>query len=88
MQPEREGLPSNLIDRNQRIHIVGISMRSGTTLLAESMGVCFKFDHTEGHEADFDKFKWTKGTYLTKRPNELGLVRQRLVADRRFGSSA
>ncbi|MEL6819926.1 MAG: hypothetical protein AAFP80_14855 [Pseudomonadota bacterium] len=60
------------MSKNQRVHIVGISTRSGTTLLAESMGVCFDFDHTEGHEADFDKFKWTKGSYLTKRPNELG----------------
>lgn len=36
--------------RMQRVHIVGISPRSGTTLLAELMVSCFEFDGWAEHE--------------------------------------
>ncbi|MEN0000498.1 MAG: sulfotransferase family protein [Pseudomonadota bacterium] len=69
---------------NCRVHIVGISPRTGTTLLAESMAVCFDIDHCEEHERGFSNLKRARGTYLTKRPSDLNLIEPRLRLDRRF----
>lgn len=69
---------------NRRVHIVGISPRTGTTLLAESMAVCFEIDHCEEHERGFNKLKNARGVYLTKRPSDLNLIEPRLRLDRRF----
>ncbi|MEN0001397.1 MAG: sulfotransferase family protein, partial [Pseudomonadota bacterium] len=48
------------------------------------MATCFDIANVETHEKTCAQLKWTHGVYLTKRPTELGFVRQRLASDRRF----
>jgi hypothetical protein len=67
----------------QRIHIVGVSPRTGTTLLAECMVACFEIDAYEEHECPLSTHR-TDAIYLTKKPSDLHIVRPRLFVDRRF----
>ena len=55
----------------QRIHIVGVSPRTGTTLLAECMVACMNIDAFEAHEASVSRLRLGPRVYLTKRPADL-----------------
>jgi hypothetical protein len=63
----------------KRIHIVGCSPRSGTTLLAETMTACFDIDLYEKHEASIFQRPTKRGEiYLTKRPQDICVARPAL----------
>ena len=68
----------------QRIHVVGVSPRTGTTLLAECMTACFAIDAFEDHEAPLMKHRSRANIYLTKNPGDIWIVRPRLLVDPRF----
>ena len=68
----------------QRIHIVGVSPRTGTTLLAESMVACMKIDAFEPHEASVSRLRLGPAVYLTKRPADLLAIGPRLRLDTDF----
>lgn len=57
-----------------RIHIVGFSPRTGTTLLAECMAACFEIDAFEPHEAGIDRDRPGAHIYLTKNPGDTAKV--------------
>lgn len=67
-----------------RIHIVGISPRTGTTLLAECMRVCFEIGRAEEHEVSLSTIRWCPTVYLTKKPDDIGHVGMRLALDPRL----
>ena len=67
-----------------RIHIVGISPRTGTTLLAECMVACMKIDAFESHEASVSRLRLGARVYLTKRPADLLAIGPRLRFDPDF----
>lgn len=65
-----------------RIHIIGSSPRSGTTLLAEAMHTCFAVDAHCPHEASIaEPPPIRSGIYLSKQPGELLSVRTPLAVD-------
>jgi hypothetical protein len=68
----------------ERIHIVGVGPRTGTTLLAECMAACFEIDAVEAHEAPLTRHRSGVEVYLTKRPLDLAFVGPRLRTDRHF----
>lgn len=68
----------------QRIHIVGLNPRTGTTLLAECMRTSFDIELAEQHEASISRLRRCKGVYLTKYPRDLYLIGTRLALDSRF----
>jgi hypothetical protein len=70
--------------RPRRIHIVGISPRTGTTLLAECMVACMNIDAFEPHEAAVARLRIGARVYLTKRPADLASVGPRLKLDPDF----
>lgn len=59
-----------------RIHIVGSSPRSGTTLMAEAMKSCFDIDISSDHEDRiiYQRTPTRKGIYLTKSPDDVPYV--------------
>jgi hypothetical protein len=58
-----------------RIHIVGCSPRSGTTLLAEMMTACFEIDLHVEHEAHVYAWPPARGdVFLTKHPGDIVAV--------------
>jgi hypothetical protein len=67
-----------------RIHIVGISPRTGTTLLAECMAACLRIDAVEPHEASVSKLRVGARVYLTKKPVDLLAIGPRLRFDPQF----
>lgn len=67
-----------------RIHIVGVSARTGTTLLAECMVACMNIDAFEPHEASVARLRAGSRVYLTKRPGDLAAVGPRLRLDPNF----
>lgn len=67
-----------------RIHIVGVNPRTGTTLMAECMRLCFDIACWEAHEASLRKLRRCRGVYLTKTPFEIEQVGPRLRLDPRF----
>ena len=59
----------------RRIHIVGCSPRSGTTLLAEMMAACFEIDLYVEHEAHVHAWPPSGGrVFLTKHPGDIVAV--------------
>lgn len=68
----------------QRVHIVGVNPRTGTTLLAECMRLSFEIARSEEHEASMFRLRRCNGVYLTKSPQDLDHVRLRLALDPRF----
>jgi len=66
----------------ERLHIVGLGPRTGTTLLAECMATCFDIDTFEKHEASLCRHKRGAQIYLTKNPTDLNIVAPRLRIDR------
>lgn len=66
----------------KRIHIVGCSPRSGTTLLTEAMISCFEIDLYESHETSiFRQPARTGNIYLTKRPGDICVIGPALRVD-------
>lgn len=65
----------------ERLHIVGLGPRTGTTLLAECMAVCFEIDAFEQHEASLCQHRKNVDVYLTKNPVDLHIVGPRLRLD-------
>lgn len=68
----------------ERIHVVGVSPRTGTTLIAECMCACFEIDAFEEHESPLDKHRHNVRVYLTKNPRDLHIVGPRQRLDRHF----
>jgi hypothetical protein len=67
-----------------RIHLVALSPRSGTTLLAECMVACFAIDGFDAHETRVARLRRGLDIYLTKRPGDLRSVAPRLRLDPQF----
>lgn len=66
----------------KRIHIVGSSPRTGTTLLFEMMNACFDIDNACKHEKSIcSKIPKSGNIYLTKHPGEISAVRIPLLLD-------
>jgi hypothetical protein len=68
----------------KRIHIVGVSPRTGTTLLAECMVACLNIDAFETHETPVWRLRLGAQVYLTKRPADLYAIAPRLRRDPDF----
>lgn len=68
----------------RRIHIVGISGRTGTTLLSVAMRTCFAIDAWEQQETSVFRQRRGASVYLTKLPGELNVVGPRLRFDPRL----
>lgn len=69
----------------KRIHIIGSGPRTGTTLLAEVMKVCFNIDSASDHEDSIcvSNYKLGKGDIiLSKYPGEIDLVKWPLKVNR------
>lgn len=65
-----------------QIHIVGVSPRTGTTLLAEAMKTCFKIDYCTPHEDRlFSRPPFKTNVFITKRPRDIMIVGPSLKAD-------
>lgn len=67
-----------------RIHVVGVSARSGTTLMAECMRICFDIDSYEEHESPLWKMRRVASIYLTKSPQDIMYIGARLALDPRL----
>lgn len=66
----------------KRIHIVGVSPRTGTTLMAEAIKTCFKIDSYTTHETHLFSRSPDKSTvYLTKCPGDIMIVGPSLHVD-------
>lgn len=67
----------------QRVHIVGISPRAGTTLLAELMVSCFKIEGFSEHETSiFEMPDRPYQVYCSKKPADLNRISWPLRLDR------
>ncbi len=68
-----------------QIHIVGVSPRSGTTLLAEAMKTCFAVDYCTPHEDRlFTRPPFKTDIFITKRPRDIMIAEPSLKADPNF----
>jgi len=67
-----------------RLHIVGVNPRTGTTLLAECMRLCFEIERSAEHEERLYRLRRCRGVYLTKTPQDLRYLGLRLKLDPRF----
>lgn len=68
-----------------QIHIVGVSPRSGTTLLAEAMKTCFAIDYCTPHEDRlFTRPPFRTDVFITKRPRDIMIAEPSLKADPNF----
>jgi hypothetical protein len=66
----------------KRIHVIGSSPRSGTTLLTEALAACFEVDCASSHERSIAHPDPPGcGTHLTKQPGELLSVLLPLAID-------
>jgi hypothetical protein len=68
----------------ERIHVVGLGPRTGTTLMAESMIACFAIDAYDEHEAPVSRLRRHAEVYLSKSPGDIATIRWRLILDRHF----
>ena len=68
----------------RRIHIVGVNPRTGTTLLAECMRLCFEIERSAAHEERLHRLRRCTGVYLTKTPQDLRYLAPRLWLDPRL----
>ncbi|MFO7845451.1 MAG: sulfotransferase [Balneolaceae bacterium] len=65
-----------------QIHIVGVSPRSGTTLLAVTMKTCFAIDYCTPHEERlFTRPAYKTNTFITKRPADIMIAGPSLKVD-------
>lgn len=59
----------------KRIHVVGVSPRTGTTLMAEAIKTCFTIDSYTSHETSlFSRPRDKSDIFLTKRPGDIMVV--------------
>lgn len=66
----------------KRIHIVGVSPRTGTTLMAEAMKTCYKIDYYTTHEDRlFSRAPGRPDIFLTKSPKDIMIVGPSLKVD-------
>lgn len=66
----------------KRIHIVGVSPRSGTTLLAEAMKHCFKIDYATDHEDElYTRAPGHPEVFLSKCPKDIMKIGPSLKVD-------
>ena len=66
----------------KRIHIVGVSPRTGTTLMAEALKTCFTIDTFTSHEDRLFARAATNGRiFLTKAPKDIMIVAPSLRVD-------
>ncbi|MGK7371060.1 MAG: hypothetical protein ACNS64_12675 [Candidatus Halalkalibacterium sp. M3_1C_030] len=66
----------------KRIHIVGVSPRSGTTLLAEAIDTCFNIDYSTDHEDElFTRAPGNPDVFLSKCPKDIMVVGPSLKTD-------
>lgn len=66
----------------KRIHIVGLSPRTGTTLMAEAMKTCFSIDCYASHEMQIlSRPKNDCNIFLTKAPSDIIIVGPSLRVD-------
>lgn len=66
----------------KQIHIVGLSPRTGTTLMAEAMKTCFEIDCYASHEKRlFSRPKEKCQLFLTKVPRDIMIVGPSLQTD-------
>lgn len=66
----------------KRIHIVGFSPRSGTTLMTEAMKTCFSIDCYASHEKRlFSRPEQNCDIFLTKLPGDIMIVAPSLRVD-------
>ncbi|NBC66422.1 MAG: sulfotransferase family protein [Bacteroidetes bacterium] len=68
-----------------QVHIVGVSPRSGTTLLVEAIRTCFVIDYCTPHEDRlFTRPQSKTNVFLTKRPGDIMVVGPSLRVDPNF----
>lgn len=66
----------------KRIHIVGVSPRSGTTLLAEAIDTCFNIDYCTNHEDELiTRAPNNPDVFLSKCPKDIIIVGPSIKAD-------
>jgi len=66
----------------KRVHIIGCSSRSGTTLMNELMVTCFQFDGSAEHEHSiFREYDPVFKTFCSKRPIEAEVIKPLLHID-------
>lgn len=66
----------------KRIHIVGVSPRTGTTLMTEAIKTCFNIDYYTTHEDQlFTRAPGNPDIYLTKCPKDIMIVEPSLYVD-------
>ena len=66
----------------KRIHIVGVSPRTGTTLMAEALKTCFAIDDFTSHEDRlFSRSANDSRIFLTKAPKDIMVVSPSLRVD-------
>ncbi|HKK46449.1 MAG TPA: sulfotransferase [Balneolaceae bacterium] len=66
----------------KRIHIVGVSPRTGTTLMTEAIKTCFDIDYYTTHEDQlFTRAPGNPEIYLTKCPRDIMIVGPSLKVD-------
>jgi len=66
----------------KRIHIVGVSPRTGTTLMTEAIKTCFNVDYYTDHEDQlFTRAPGNPDIYLTKSPKDIMIVGPSLYVD-------
>lgn len=66
----------------KRIHIVGISPRTGTTLMAEAINTCYKIDcYTKHEDRLFSRAPSGSNIHLTKCPRDIMIVGPSLSVD-------
>lgn len=68
-----------------QIHIVGVSPRTGTTLMAEAIKTCFKIDYCTSHEDRlFSRPPFATHVFVTKSPRDIMIVGPSLKVDPDF----
>lgn len=66
----------------KRIHIVGVSPRTGTTLLAEAIKNCFKIDYATEHEDElYSRAPNNPDIFLSKCPKDIMKIEPSLKID-------
>jgi len=66
----------------KRIHIVGLSPRTGTTLMVEVMKTCYQIEAVTNHEDRlFTRARGRPSVFLSKAPKDITIVRPSLIID-------
>src|SRR5699024_12774285 len=66
----------------KRIHIVGLSPRTGTTLMVEVMKTCYQIEAVTNHEDRLvTRARGRPAVFLSKAPKDITIVRPSLIID-------